>query len=135
MKLSELARGLPGLSGDLGADPEVSGVRHDSRRIARGDLFVAWKGERHDGARFAADAVDRGAVAVVCDGPHPEGWTAEEDRDHKGIAYESDPLFLYLWNRGFGTPAYASGGIIRLHALYEANRRRQAVGVGVVGGH
>jgi len=77
MKLSELARGLPGLSGDLGADPEVSGVRHDSRRIARGDLFVAWKGARHDGARFAADAVERGAVAVVCDRPRPGGWTAE----------------------------------------------------------
>ncbi|MBA5777713.1 hypothetical protein H2509_11315 [Stappia sp. F7233] len=39
---------------------------------------------------------------------------SEEDRDQKGMAYESDPLFLYLWNRGFGTPAYRSGGLIRM---------------------
>lgn len=39
---------------------------------------------------------------------------SEEDRDRKGMAYESDPLFLYLWNRGFGTPAYNSGGLIRM---------------------
>jgi len=63
MKLSELVRGLPALSGDLGRDPEVSGVRHDSRRVAAGDLFVAWSGARHDGAAFGADAIARGAVA------------------------------------------------------------------------
>ena len=68
MKLSELVRGLAAVSGDLGSDPEVFGVRHDSRRAAPGDLFVAWKGARHDGAEHAAEAVARGAVAVLADG-------------------------------------------------------------------
>jgi UDP-N-acetylmuramoyl-L-alanyl-D-glutamate--2,6-diaminopimelate ligase len=77
MKLSELVRGLPAVSGDLGADPEVSGVRHDSRRIVPGDLFVAWKGVRHDGSRFAAEAVERGAVAVVADRARPESWSPD----------------------------------------------------------
>jgi UDP-N-acetylmuramoyl-L-alanyl-D-glutamate--2,6-diaminopimelate ligase len=77
MRLSELVRGLPALSGDLGRDPEVSGVRHDSRRVAAGDLFVAWRGARHDGAAFAADAIARGAVAVISDRPRPEGIAAE----------------------------------------------------------
>jgi UDP-N-acetylmuramoyl-L-alanyl-D-glutamate--2,6-diaminopimelate ligase len=71
MKLSELVRGLAAVSGDLGSDPEVSGVRHDSRRVAPGDLFVTWAGERHDGAAFATDAVARGAVAVLADRPRP----------------------------------------------------------------
>ncbi len=66
MKLSELTRGLP-LSGDLGKDPEVFGVRHDSRFVTPGELFVAWRGARFDGASFAADAVMRGAVAVLAD--------------------------------------------------------------------
>ncbi|MBP1641894.1 MAG: UDP-N-acetylmuramoyl-L-alanyl-D-glutamate--2,6-diaminopimelate ligase [Acidobacteria bacterium] len=77
MKLSELVRGLPALSGDLGRDPEVSGVRHDSRRVAAGDLFVAWSGARHDGAAFGADAIARGAVAVISDRPRPEGLAPE----------------------------------------------------------
>ena len=47
---------------------EVAGVRHDSRRIEPGDLFVAVPGELFDGRDFAADAVRRGAAAVVARG-------------------------------------------------------------------
>lgn len=35
------------------------------------------------------------------------------DKDEKGKAYESDPLFLYLWERDFGLSSYQSRGIIR----------------------
>ena len=38
---------------------------------------------------------------------------AEEDRVEKGKPYEADPLFMYLWNRGFGTSDYRSWGIIK----------------------
>ena len=34
---------------------------------------------------------------------------AETDREAKGKPYENDPLFQYLWRRGFGTTAYAGG--------------------------
>jgi len=37
----------------------------DSRAVAPGDVFVAFPGERADGRRFIADAVARGAVAVL----------------------------------------------------------------------
>ncbi|HEX9799985.1 MAG TPA: UDP-N-acetylmuramoyl-L-alanyl-D-glutamate--2,6-diaminopimelate ligase [Thermoanaerobaculia bacterium] len=70
MKLSSLVGGLP-LTGDLGTDPEVFAVRHDSRAVAPGDLFVAWRGARHDGAAFAGEALARGAVAVVADRARP----------------------------------------------------------------
>lgn len=49
----------------------VSGVTHDSRAVARGMVFVAIPGQRSDGAGFAADAVARGAVAVVAEAPAP----------------------------------------------------------------
>lgn len=39
---------------------------------------------------------------------------AEEDRVEKGAPYEADPLFMYLWKRGYGTSAYRHDGIIRL---------------------
>ena len=43
----------------------VRGVRHDSREIEPGDLFVALSGAQHDGARFVRDAIARGAAAVL----------------------------------------------------------------------
>lgn len=49
------------------ADPPVSGVEADSRRVEPGQVFVARRGVRHDAAAFAADAVRRGAVAVVAE--------------------------------------------------------------------
>ncbi len=70
-RLADLVRDL-GVSGDLGSNPEVFGVRHDSRTVAQGDLFVTWRGARHDGALFASQALERGAVAVVADRERPE---------------------------------------------------------------
>lgn len=39
--------------------------------------------------------------------------TSLSDRSDKGEAYEADPLFMYLWSRGFGTPSYDHSGIVR----------------------
>ncbi|MFV0296559.1 MAG: UDP-N-acetylmuramoyl-L-alanyl-D-glutamate--2,6-diaminopimelate ligase [Hyphomicrobiaceae bacterium] len=49
-------------------DPEISGMTPDSRRVAPGFLFAALSGSRTDGARFIADAVAKGAVAVLVAG-------------------------------------------------------------------
>jgi len=38
---------------------------------------------------------------------------AEEDRAEKGAPYEADPLFMYLWSRGFRTPDYSAPPPIR----------------------
>ncbi|MGF1465750.1 MAG: UDP-N-acetylmuramoyl-L-alanyl-D-glutamate--2,6-diaminopimelate ligase [Sandaracinaceae bacterium] len=56
-----------GLALEVIGDPGVlvTGVRHDSRAVEPGDLFVAIPGRVHDGRRFAADAVARGAAAVA----------------------------------------------------------------------
>jgi len=51
---------LPG-----GGNPAITGVTHDSRQVAPGDLFVGWRGERHDGADHARAAVAAGAAAVL----------------------------------------------------------------------
>ncbi len=74
MRLAELIAGLP-IDGGLeeSADLAVTGVDHDSRTVGPGDLFVALRGERFDGRAFAAAAAARGAVAVLGEGPAPEG--------------------------------------------------------------
>jgi len=74
MKLRELATGdlealigaSYGAAGGIGADDlEITGVTADSRKVKPGMLFVALAGTKADGAGFAADAVAKGAVAVL----------------------------------------------------------------------
>jgi UDP-N-acetylmuramoyl-tripeptide--D-alanyl-D-alanine ligase len=48
-----------------GADVRFDAVSTDTRTIAKGDLFIALKGENFDGAKFVADALKAGAVAAV----------------------------------------------------------------------
>lgn len=71
--LGEIARELGGawVLGDEGTC--VGDVRHDSRDVTPGDLFVARRGRRDDGARFVADAIGRGASAVLSDRPLSQG--------------------------------------------------------------
>jgi UDP-N-acetylmuramoyl-L-alanyl-D-glutamate--2,6-diaminopimelate ligase len=47
----------------------VSGIAYDSRRVIPGNAFVALKGLRADGAAFARQAVERGAIAIVAEQP------------------------------------------------------------------
>jgi UDP-N-acetylmuramoyl-L-alanyl-D-glutamate--2,6-diaminopimelate ligase len=73
MTLAQLqGRGVGGrISGS--AAQRVTGVQHDSRRVAPGDLFVAVRGETHDGVGFVDDAISRGAAAVAAEEPMPIG--------------------------------------------------------------
>jgi UDP-N-acetylmuramoyl-L-alanyl-D-glutamate--2,6-diaminopimelate ligase len=52
---------------------KVTGVAHDSRGVSSGSVFVAIRGQRADGARFAADAASRGALAIVAETTSPAG--------------------------------------------------------------
>ncbi len=45
----------------------ISGISQTSNEILAGDLFIALPGENFHGAQFAADAVARGAVALLTD--------------------------------------------------------------------
>jgi UDP-N-acetylmuramoyl-L-alanyl-D-glutamate--2,6-diaminopimelate ligase len=57
-------------------DVEIHNVQYDSRRVERGDLFVALPGTATDGARFIEDAIERGAVAVMMqdDAARPDAY-------------------------------------------------------------
>ena len=51
------------------ADVEVTALALDNRRVAPGSAFFCVRGFTRDGHDFAADAVARGAVALVVDHP------------------------------------------------------------------
>lgn len=49
------------------AEIEISGLTADSRTVAPGFLFAALRGVQADGARYAAQAIERGAAAILAD--------------------------------------------------------------------
>ncbi len=53
------------------ADARIDSVTYDSRRAVAGSLFFALPGTLADGAKFALDAVARGAAAVLSETPIP----------------------------------------------------------------
>lgn len=56
--------------GDMETD--IKGLAYDSRRVSSGDLFFALRGAHTDGTAYAAEAVSKGASAVICQGACPE---------------------------------------------------------------
>ena len=60
MLLSELMN-----QGTLPHDPAIAGLTLDSRKVQPGYLFAALAGAKADGASFVADAVKRGAIAIL----------------------------------------------------------------------
>lgn len=63
MRLSSLVE--TGSARAAGPDPEILGITADSRLVKPGWLFAALPGATADGSGFVADAVGRGAVAVL----------------------------------------------------------------------
>lgn len=68
MRLSELMRRSAHDTASPSAlprDPVLAGLTLDSRKVRPGYLFAAMPGTHHDGAAFVADAVGRGASAIL----------------------------------------------------------------------
>ncbi|MBS9720926.1 UDP-N-acetylmuramoyl-L-alanyl-D-glutamate--2,6-diaminopimelate ligase [Tianweitania sp. BSSL-BM11] len=64
MKLSDFADILPLKGQDVSA-VDVSALTADSRQATPGTVFFALSGSKTDGGRFAADAAEKGASAIV----------------------------------------------------------------------
>ena len=75
MILSTLLEGISPLQIIGKTDIDITGIQFDSRRVERGNLFVAQRGTTVDGHTFINECIARGAAAVVCEST--EGITAE----------------------------------------------------------
>ncbi|MCF4097447.1 hypothetical protein [Maritalea mediterranea] len=116
-KLDELS----GLLADVDKDIEAT---RDKRDAAMADYEAAQKKLDQLSADVFADldkdanyqaqkqAVDD-AVATFNHADEKAG-VAEKDREEKGAPYRNDPLFMYLFERGYGTNAYKASNITRL---------------------
>ena len=101
------AEGSPSLGFESVPHTPVTGAAIDSRAVRPGDLFFALPGDRTDGHAHAADALRRGAAAVVL---------ARDTGDRPAVIV-NDPAAaltrLGAWNRvrfGDGGPVIAVGG-------------------------
>jgi len=74
-----------------------------------------------------SDEVEWQALNAKVDSLEAQAEAAEEkathseaDRDEKSKPYLADNLFVYLWNRGYGTSAYRAGPIARMGDAFVA---------------
>jgi len=66
-RLSEIISNISVLQVIGNVDIEISSVEFDSRKVKQGTLFVAVDGVNVNGHRFINNAIETGAVAVVCE--------------------------------------------------------------------
>src|SRR5690606_22487620 len=69
-------------------------------RLASDPAYVAQKETAKAAERVAVHADEKATVS-------------EQEQGAKGKAYLADPLFMYLWHRGYGTSQYRAGGLVR----------------------
>jgi len=105
--LEQATAWVPGAHGVGHTDTEVTRVHTDTRTLQPGDLFVALRGERFDGNDLIADAMARGAAAVLAhQGRIPAGVS--------GIEVDDTRLALgqlaHGWRRHFELPLVAVTG-------------------------
>ncbi|HVA72119.1 MAG TPA: UDP-N-acetylmuramoyl-L-alanyl-D-glutamate--2,6-diaminopimelate ligase [Candidatus Limnocylindrales bacterium] len=69
MNLKELFFGVEIGAASGRVDADIRAIAYDSRKVAPGSLFFALRGEKEDGNRYIADALQRGAVAIASEQP------------------------------------------------------------------
>src|SRR3954462_6599763 len=78
MKWQELLAGAEILSMSTG-ETEVSGLQYDSRKIQRGEAFIAMKGGTTDGNKYINAVIEKGVAAVASD--------SAEQKPRSGVAW------------------------------------------------
>lgn len=78
MKKTEIDKILNATGGSLiaeGKEKYITGVRHDSREVEAGDMFVAIKGENSDGHSYIPSVCKKGCRTVLVS--HTDGWPGD----------------------------------------------------------
>ena len=102
-------------SGNLHRNETIPHITTDTRKIAAGDLFVALRGENFDGANFAAEALQKGAAAVLVSTPLSTSVQKELKKAQGAVLTVGDTLAAYqaiahAWRMKFDIPVVAVTG-------------------------
>lgn len=85
--------------------PAAQGMTADSRRVQRGDVFLAYPGGAHDGRRHIAQAIHAGAAAVLWE-PSEFAWDVAWSVPHLPVAALRERAAA-LASGWYGTPSQA----------------------------
>jgi UDP-N-acetylmuramoyl-L-alanyl-D-glutamate--2,6-diaminopimelate ligase len=111
MKLDTLLHQLPHEHIRGRTDTDISGLAYDSRQVQRGGLFVAIKGHHTDGHAYIAQALERGAAAVVVDARYwsPTSMPASDTQAAVIAVPDSRVALAPLAAAFYGYPAHQMG--------------------------
>jgi UDP-N-acetylmuramoyl-L-alanyl-D-glutamate--2,6-diaminopimelate ligase len=83
MKLKELFSNIYGVNIIGDENEDVRGIAYHSKKVEKGYLFVALKGQKTDGNRYIMEAIDRGARAILSEenpqSNFPVTWVKAEE--------------------------------------------------------
>lgn len=110
-------------------DEEIEGLRVERHRLSQPRDAASGELDRRERSLAAAEATARAALgetdayreahAALQMAEQTARFAAQKsalaarDRQQKGAAYESDPLFMYLWRRRYGTADYRANALSR----------------------
>jgi UDP-N-acetylmuramoyl-L-alanyl-D-glutamate--2,6-diaminopimelate ligase len=118
------------------ADLLVSGLDYDSRRVEKGFVFFAFEGARVDGQRFALEALELGACAVVSERPRPHefpGPWVEVESARKALATASRTFYHHPDERIHFTGITGTNGKTTTSYVLEAILREAGDVTGLIG--
>ena len=98
MRLSDLLQTIQPVRITGSTSMEITGVNIDSRLIGTGHLFMAMRGTQTDGHAYIPAAIDKGAVAVLCEELPEElkaGITYIQVKDSEDAVGKS--AYHFLW--------------------------------------
>ena len=63
--VEQIAKAAGGELITAGSSSFITGIRHDSREVCPGDMFVAIRGENQDGHKYIPQVIEKGCAAVL----------------------------------------------------------------------
>ncbi len=100
MQLKRLLERVEVLRAEGALERDVTGIEHDSSRVTSGSVFIAVKGANFDGHDYISDAIDRGAIAIVC-----ENNGFQSHRATKVVVKDTRTAMAEIANRFYGYPS------------------------------
>ncbi len=88
MKLKSILVDIEGLKARGDLDIEITGIESNSKKVEKGNVFVAIKGFEQDGHKYINDAIENGATVIVI----------EEGFDLKSVKIPKDIVIILAKN-------------------------------------
>jgi len=92
---------------------DAQGLTLEAAEAALEDAVAATRKRLENDAVYTKQADGVREAQSIADRAAEKSQLAQQDRAEKGAPYESDPLFMYLWKRKYGTDAYAAFPLFR----------------------